>query len=76
MHDEANMLDGLFESMTRLPILARFAIALTLILTVPALCQRIRLPAVVGFLLAGVVFGPSGPDTAELLRVEMDGGPM
>src|SRR5262249_47179282 len=29
-------------------------------LLTPALCQRIRLPAVVGLLVAGVVFGPSG----------------
>ncbi len=54
------MLGGFLESMTRLPILARFAITLTVILTLPHLCQRVRLPAVVGLLLAGVVFGPSG----------------
>jgi Kef-type K+ transport system membrane component KefB len=54
------MFDGFLESMTRLPIMARFAIALTVILTLPPLCRRVRLPAVVGLLLAGVVFGPSG----------------
>jgi Kef-type K+ transport system membrane component KefB len=40
--------------------LARFAFAMTLLLTVPALCKRIHLPAVVGLLAAGVLFGPHG----------------
>jgi Kef-type K+ transport system membrane component KefB len=54
------MVDHFLESMTRLPPLARFAIALIIFLLTPALCQRIRLPAVVGLLAAGVIFGPSG----------------
>jgi Kef-type K+ transport system membrane component KefB len=52
--------DGFVESMTRLPILARFAFGLAIILVVPPLCKRIRLPAVVGLVLAGVLLGPSG----------------
>jgi Kef-type K+ transport system membrane component KefB len=54
------MFDGFVESMTRLPILARFAIGLAIILVVPHLCKRIRLPAVVGLVLGGVLVGPSG----------------
>jgi Kef-type K+ transport system membrane component KefB len=54
------MFDQLPEALTQLPMLARFAFAMTLILTVPALCRRIGLPAVVGFLAAGVAFGPYG----------------
>jgi Na+:H+ antiporter len=54
------MLDEFLEGVTHLPPLARFAVALMIFLTVPALCQRIRLPAVVGLLAAGVLFGPSG----------------
>ena len=54
------MLDWLLESLTQLPLLARFAFAMTVLLTVPALCKRIRLPAVVGLLVAGVLFGPHG----------------
>src|SRR3954452_6578818 len=54
------MLDGVFDSLTRLPPLARFAVALIVFLLVPVLCRRVRLPAVVGLLAAGVVFGPSG----------------
>ncbi len=51
---------GLLESLTQLPLMARFALAMAVTLVVPALCQKIRLPSVVGLLLAGVVFGPHG----------------
>ena len=44
----------------KLPLLARFALVLTIILTIPASCKRIRLPAVAGFVIAGIVFGPNG----------------
>jgi Kef-type K+ transport system membrane component KefB len=54
------MYDTFLESLMHLPLMARFAIALIVVLTVPPLCQRIRLPAAVGLLLAGVVLGPSG----------------
>jgi Kef-type K+ transport system membrane component KefB len=48
------------EWMKHLPMLARFAISLTLILALPPLCRRIRLPGVVGLLLAGVAFESVG----------------
>src|SRR5947209_8830924 len=54
------MLSGFLESLTRLPLMARFALAMAVILVVPALCRKVRLPSVVGLLLAGVVFGPNG----------------
>jgi Kef-type K+ transport system membrane component KefB len=54
------MFDVLIESLRDLPLMARFAIALLVVLTVPPLCQRVRLPAAVGLLLAGLVLGPSG----------------
>jgi Kef-type K+ transport system membrane component KefB len=54
------MMSGLLESLTQLPLMARFALAMAVILVVPALCQQIRLPSVVGLLLAGVLFGPYG----------------
>jgi Kef-type K+ transport system membrane component KefB len=54
------MFGGLLEALTQLPLLARFALAMAVILIVPALCEKIGLPAVVGLLLAGVVFGPHG----------------
>ncbi len=43
-----------------LPLLVRFAITLALFLLVPALCRRLRVPAVVGLLVAGIAIGPSG----------------
>jgi Kef-type K+ transport system membrane component KefB len=46
--------------MVQLPLLVRFAILMAIFLLVPPLCRRVRVPAVVGLLLAGVVVGPSG----------------
>jgi Kef-type K+ transport system membrane component KefB len=43
-----------------LPLLVRLAILMAIFLLVPPLCRRVRMPAVVGLLLAGVVVGPSG----------------
>jgi Kef-type K+ transport system membrane component KefB len=43
-----------------LPPLAKFALGMALIFGVPALSRRVRLPAVVGLLLAGVILGPHG----------------
>jgi Kef-type K+ transport system membrane component KefB len=41
-----------------LPTLAKFALAMAVIIGVPPLSKRLRLPAVVGLLLSGVVMGP------------------
>lgn len=41
-----------------LPALAKFAVGMAIIVGVPRLSRRVRLPAVVGLLLAGVVIGP------------------
>jgi Kef-type K+ transport system membrane component KefB len=41
---------------------AKFAIALAIIVCVPRLSRRARLPAVVGFLLSGIAIGPHGLD--------------
>jgi Kef-type K+ transport system membrane component KefB len=54
------VVDGFLEASTHLPPLARFAIVLMVFQTVPALCQRVRLPGVVGLLVAGVLLGPNG----------------
>ena len=53
------MLTVFLESLTQLPTMTRFAIALAVFLFVPKLCQRLGLPWMVGLLAAGVVFGPS-----------------
>ena len=41
-----------------LPPLAKFALGMALIFGIPPLSRRVRLPAVVGLLLSGVVVGP------------------
>src|SRR4029077_7011183 len=41
-----------------LPPLAKFAFGMALIFGIPPLARRVRLPAVVGLLLSGVVIGP------------------
>ncbi len=43
-----------------LPLLAKFALGLGLIVSVPQLCRRLRIPPVVGLLLSGVLIGPYG----------------
>ena len=53
-----------FEVLHNLPPLARFSIVMLILFTVPPLCRRVRLPAVVGFLAAGVLFGPYGLQVA------------
>ena len=45
-----------------LPTVAKFAIAMAIVVCVPRLSRRIRLPAVVGLLLSGIVIGPHGLD--------------
>jgi len=59
------MFEGLF------PPLARFSIVMVLLFTIPPLCRRVRLPAVVGLLAAGVLLGPHGlqvaPRNAEIV---------
>jgi Kef-type K+ transport system membrane component KefB len=43
-----------------LPLLAKFAVVVAIIVGVPALSRRARVPAAVGLLLSGVVIGPHG----------------
>ena len=43
-----------------LPLLVKFAVGLGLIVIVPEVSRRLRIPAVVGLLLSGVLFGPYG----------------
>ena len=72
------MLAEIVESVPQMPPLARFAVALIIFLTTPALCRKLRLPAVVGLLAAGVLIGPSGiqvaPKNAEVANFFADIG--
>jgi Kef-type K+ transport system membrane component KefB len=51
------------EPVVQLPLLVRFALVLAIFLLIPLLCRRLRVPAGVGLLLAGVALGPSGLHT-------------
>jgi Kef-type K+ transport system membrane component KefB len=54
------------------PPLARFAVFMAVIVGVPPLARRARLPAVVGLLLSGVVIGPHGLGLAGEDRIIVD----
>jgi len=41
-----------------LPPIAKFALAMAIIVGIPPLSRRVRIPGVVGLLLSGVVLGP------------------
>ena len=53
-----SVLDFLHKALAVLPALARFAVLMALIVIIPRLSRRVRLPEVVGLLLSGVVLGP------------------
>jgi Kef-type K+ transport system membrane component KefB len=57
------MMDPAQEPIVHLPLLVRFALIMAIFLLIPPLCRRVRLPPVVGLLLAGVALGPSGLHT-------------
>ncbi|VTR97101.1 sodium:proton antiporter : Sodium/hydrogen exchanger OS=Cyanothece sp. (strain PCC 8801) GN=PCC8801_1707 PE=4 SV=1: Na_H_Exchanger [Gemmata massiliana] len=52
------MFDPILDQVRHLPPLVRFCIMMLIFFTVPPLCRRVRLPAVVGLLGAGLVIGP------------------
>jgi Kef-type K+ transport system membrane component KefB len=53
-----SLLEYLHHGVALLPDLAKFAIGMMLIISIPRLSRRVRLPEAVGLLLSGVVFGP------------------
>src|SRR6476646_10330832 len=62
------MVEFLRSHAVALPTLAKFAIAMALIVWVPRLSRQVRLPAVVGLLLSGIVIGPHGLDVIGTSR--------
>ncbi len=60
------MIQTFLDSLSHFPLLSRFAIWLAVCLFVPRLCQRVRLPAAVGLLLAGV------PDETRTLEMTIE----
>jgi Kef-type K+ transport system membrane component KefB len=57
------MVESAQEPLVHLPLLVRFALVLGILLLIPPLCRRLRIPPGVGLLLAGVALGPSGLGT-------------
>ena len=53
-----SFLEYFHEALEALPTLAKFAVCMMLIVIIPRLSRRVRLPEAVGLLLAGVLFGP------------------
>ena len=51
-------IDGFRSLVHALPPLAKFAIAMAIIVGVPPLARRVGIPEMVGLLLFGVVLGP------------------
>jgi Kef-type K+ transport system membrane component KefB len=53
-----SILEYFHHAVAALPALAKFAIGMALIISIPRLSRRVRLPEAVGLLLSGVIFGP------------------
>jgi Kef-type K+ transport system membrane component KefB len=52
------ILEAIRSALTALPVLAKFAAGVVLVLLVPRIAKRYRLPPEVGLILSGVLFGP------------------
>src|SRR6478735_12710532 len=51
-------LDLIRDYVFTLPVLAKFALGMVMIVAIPRLCRRLHVPAAVGLLLGGVIIGP------------------
>ncbi len=57
-----HFLESLRHQALALPSLAKFAIAMAIVVCIPPFSRRIRIPAVVGLLLTGIAVGPHALD--------------
>lgn len=55
---DAHILGFIREHVFTLPVLAKFALGMVMIVAIPRVCRRLHVPAVVGLLLGGVIIGP------------------
>src|SRR5262245_14729763 len=65
-------LDFVRTHLLALPLLTKFVLLLAVVVGVPALSRRLRLPAAVGLLLSGLVLGPHGLDVFGDRRPTID----
>ena len=54
----SNVISFLRDYLFTMPVLARFAVLMVLLVTIPRLSRRLHVPVPVGLLLSGVVVGP------------------
>src|SRR5450631_506174 len=54
----SNLIDFVRDHLLTLPVLAKFAIGMVMLVIVPRLSRRFHLPPAVGLLLGGVIIGP------------------
>src|SRR4029077_5152833 len=52
------ILDFIRDHLLTLPVLAKFALGMVLIVAIPRLCRRLHVPGAVGLLIGGVIIGP------------------
>ncbi len=52
------ILDFIRDHLLTLPVLAKFALGMVMIVAIPRLCRRLHVPAAVGLLIGGVIIGP------------------
>jgi Kef-type K+ transport system membrane component KefB len=55
---KSETVESLRTTLSHLPLLVRFAVAMAAILTMPSMSRRLKLPSVVGVLFAGIILGP------------------
>jgi predicted Kef-type K+ transport protein len=53
-----HVLSFIRDHVSTLPVLAKFALGMVMIVAIPRLCRRLHVPAAVGLLLGGVIIGP------------------
>ena len=68
------MITALMQIPTKLPLVtepvAIFLVVLGLILVVPMLLQRLKIPHVIGLIVAGAIVGPTWPNISKLISRE------
>jgi hypothetical protein len=50
--------DFIRDHLLTLPMLAKFALGMVMLVAIPRICRRLHVPAAVGLLLGGVIIGP------------------
>ena len=68
----SNAISFLRDYLFTMPVLARFAVLMVLLVTIPRLSRRVNVPVPVGLLLSGVIVGPYVLDIFGTVRPVAD----